>query len=66
MNDAQLFVIFSAILGFGWLGFWAGKEWESPDEKVWTFPVIVGFFLGSIGLSIATAINLIALVAKNY
>lgn len=66
MNDAQLFTIFLSILGFGWLGFSAGRAWQDLYEKGWHFPVIIFFGFGSAGLFIAMALNLISLVGRNF
>lgn len=67
MNDAQLFTIFLSILGFGWLGFLAGRAWATPQKDgTWNTLTIVFFMFGSIGLFISMTLNLILLVGRNF
>lgn len=65
MNDAQLFVIFFSVLSFGWLGFLAARAWDT-EYKVWHFPVLLFFFLGSIYMFIGMVVHLITLVGRNF
>lgn len=66
MNDAQLFIIFSAILVFGWLGFLTGKAFETKAPAGWSFPAMIFFMFGTVTLLIAALGNLGSLVLKNW
>lgn len=66
MNDAQLFVIFFSILVFGWIGFATGRSWDDYATKDMGLRCCVLFFANSIWLFIASVINLISLIGRNF
>jgi hypothetical protein len=59
MNEAHYFLLFSAILSFGWIGFLTG----SKGHSVPIFAII--FFILNVIMGFGALINLVCLLSKN-
>lgn len=61
MNEAQTFLFVSAVLLFGWIGFFARTE----TQKAYNMICFIIFFGGNIVMGMNALINLVFLLAKN-